>query len=186
MSPLSTANSTLLDLRLVEGRYHNEGLVEIRLLGDESWGTYCTTDDSGLLHGAGRAICRRLGFPALLATSNTGQFGRTKGPIGLQEVDCGSTLTPLDECSLELWEPRWDGCYHIHDVGVSCFTGACNFVFYQNQTTLMACIIIPSQKESAHNFCVTYLCDLNFKTKQKTTKLDRISVCFAIFGLITC
>ncbi|XP_022110622.1 uncharacterized protein LOC110990098 [Acanthaster planci] len=125
---VTRANFSSSNLRIVDGRYHNEGRVEVRLTGQKWWGSYCTTNDHGLLHGAGRALCRQLGFPALFGASNTAQFGRTTGPIWLQEIDCGTTLRPLDECSLDPWIPEYYGCYHIHDVGIRCFTGKVRLV----------------------------------------------------------
>ncbi|XP_022110632.1 uncharacterized protein LOC110990104 [Acanthaster planci] len=120
--------ANLTGLRVVEGRYRSEGRVEVRLNGQKWWGSYCTIDDRDLLHGAGRALCRQLGYPALLEASNTAQFGQATGPIWLQEVNCGYTLHPLQECYLHRWMPSWGGCDHMDDVGIRCFTGKVRLV----------------------------------------------------------
>ncbi|XP_038046653.1 uncharacterized protein LOC119720859 [Patiria miniata] len=115
-----------IDLRIVDGRYPNEGRVEVRLPGHETWGSYCSVGailNSSFLHAPGRVLCRQLGYPALYAISNTAQFGTATGPIWLQGIDCGSVVQPLEECTLEQWTPRYDGCDHRHDVGIKCFTG---------------------------------------------------------------
>ncbi|XP_038045382.1 uncharacterized protein LOC119719972 [Patiria miniata] len=120
------ANSTI-DLRIVGGRYPNEGQVEVRLPGQETWGSYCSVDLKWT-YTAGRVLCRQLGYPTLYAISNTAEFGRATGPIWLQEIDCSETLTSLEECSLELWTPRYYGCDHRHDVGIKCLTGGIQLV----------------------------------------------------------
>ena len=50
-----------IDLRLVDGQYTNEGRLEVRLSGEETWGSYCSNENPFF---AGRAACRQLGFPA--------------------------------------------------------------------------------------------------------------------------
>ena len=98
-------------LRLVGGRLHNQGRLEIFLHG--RWGIVC--DDLWGMPDA-RVACRQLGFPGVI--SALVRFHGGTGPILLDDVACGGTESRLASC-------RHAGvgrhnCGHHEDVGLVC------------------------------------------------------------------
>ncbi|GJQ83467.1 SCRASP1 [Trypoxylus dichotomus] len=102
-----------LEMRLVEGKTHTEGRVEIKHHG--TWGTIC---DDDLNDDAGKVICRYLGYPGPARIVKEARFGQGSGPIWLDQVFCHGNETSLEDCI------RWDwgvhNCDHSEDVGVIC------------------------------------------------------------------
>ncbi|XP_038053971.1 scavenger receptor cysteine-rich type 1 protein M160-like [Patiria miniata] len=111
-----------MGLRLADGRYPNEGRVEVLPPGEDSWGTYCSNENPFLI---GRVACRQLGFPALLSATASGEFGKATGPIWFQLMICGELqeMMTLDDCLMLGWVPYYEVCDHRFDVGLTCFTG---------------------------------------------------------------
>ncbi|XP_022082636.1 scavenger receptor cysteine-rich type 1 protein M130-like [Acanthaster planci] len=134
---LSFSEASAVDvirLRLVDGRYPNEGRLEVLPPGEVTWGSYCSNSNP---FQTGRVACRQLGFPALFLATSTGQFGRATGPIWFEEISCKTwDLEPatLDGCRSVEWLPRYDVCDHRFDVGITCFTGNLRLVGGKRET----------------------------------------------------
>ena len=100
-------------MRLAGSGVAYAGRVEVFLNG--SWGTIC--DDSWSFQD-GNVVCRQLGFPGAMVTTQQAAFGEGTGPIHLDELDCGGDEASILECS-------HDGvgnhdCGHWEDAGVIC------------------------------------------------------------------
>lgn len=93
-----------------------------------TWGTVC--DDDWDLRDA-NVVCRELGFPSALAINNTAAFGRGKGRIWMDDVQCTGHETSLTECRHRGWGRN--DCDHGKDAGVLCTPGTCQS---ENTSTL--------------------------------------------------
>lgn len=98
-------------VRLVGGGSRTEGRVEVYLHGD--WGGIC---DSGWNDLNAAVVCRQLGHSGR-AVSSSG-FGRSKGPLHLDQVRCTGKEEFLGECP-SLGRST-QGCRSRQDAGVRC------------------------------------------------------------------
>ena len=101
-------------IRLVGGRNHNEGRVEVFY--NNVWGTVC--DDLWSTADA-RVACRQLGLPHDNAEALGGaEFGQGSGQIWLDNVGCSGLESSLDECRHPGWGTH--NCGHGEDAGIRC------------------------------------------------------------------
>ncbi|XP_037912970.1 lysyl oxidase homolog 3B [Hermetia illucens] len=85
-----------MELRLVGGRIHTEGRVEVRFGGSGRWGTICA-DGWSLLEA--NVACRELGFGYANDAIQTDYFGgANKSKIILSGTECYGNETTLFEC----------------------------------------------------------------------------------------
>ena len=100
-------------VRLVGGRSHNEGRVEVYYRG--AWGTVC--DDSWSRTDAS-VVCRMLGYSGAVSAHGSAHFGRGTGSIWLDEVGCLGSESSLFDCNHRPW--GYHDCSHFEDAGVVC------------------------------------------------------------------
>ncbi|XP_072051705.1 scavenger receptor cysteine-rich domain-containing protein DMBT1-like [Amphiura filiformis] len=98
-------------IRLVGGSSLNEGRVEVLVNG--VWGSVC--DDFWDINDASVA-CRQLGFPSAISAHGSAVFGRSSGPILLDDLECLGDEASLQECS----SADSHNCGHSEDAGVIC------------------------------------------------------------------
>ena len=106
-----------VNVRLVGGRSHNEGRVEVYYNGE--WGTVC--DDGWSSVDAG-VVCRQLGFGTYGYSYNGSYFGQGSGPIWLDSVTCIGNESTLASCG-HFGVNITRSCSHIEDAGVRCYGG---------------------------------------------------------------
>ena len=102
-------------LRLVGGRSHNEGRVEVYYNGE--WGTVCDDGWSSVDTGV---VCRQLGFGSSGSSYGRAYFGQGSGSIWLDSVACTGSETALLNCG-HLGVGVLRSCSHSEDVGVRCY-----------------------------------------------------------------
>ncbi|KAK9412414.1 scavenger receptor cysteine-rich domain-containing group B protein [Crotalus adamanteus] len=107
------APMTIPEVRLVNGRTRCQGRVEIFY--NNTWGTVCD-DDWDIVDA--NVVCRQLGCNHAIAMPPVLSFGRGRGPIFLDNVDCKGREAALSECSSHGWGIH--NCYHYEDVAVMC------------------------------------------------------------------
>lgn len=89
------------------------------MLHQQQWGTVC--DDDWDLPDA-EVVCWELGCGAAVEAPGKARFGRGRGSIWLDEVNCTGTEFALSECAAK---PRGlHTCHHGEDAGVVC-SGSC-------------------------------------------------------------
>ena len=100
-------------VRLVNGSTPGEGRVEVLYGG--VWGTVC--NDRWDFMDA-QVICRQLNFSSPLGSTSVELFGRGKGIIWMDDVDCVGNETSIGDCS----HPGFGNhnCFHFEDVGLIC------------------------------------------------------------------
>ena len=100
-------------IRLVGGSWNGEGRVEIFYNGN--WGTVC--DDRWDIREA-RVVCRQLGFYDALSAPKSANFGTGRGPIWLDDMNCGGNENSIKKC----WHRGWGegNCDHNQDASVIC------------------------------------------------------------------
>nr|XP_015817267.2 scavenger receptor cysteine-rich domain-containing group B protein [Nothobranchius furzeri]XP_054586882.1 scavenger receptor cysteine-rich domain-containing group B protein [Nothobranchius furzeri] len=103
----------LYQVRLVNGRTGCEGRVEVGF--NNTWGTVCD-DDWDMVDA--NVVCRQLGCGVAAAVVSSSHFGRGKGLIALDNVDCGGNEAGLSQCLNLGWGVN--NCYHYEDVGIVC------------------------------------------------------------------
>ncbi|XP_038051810.1 deleted in malignant brain tumors 1 protein-like [Patiria miniata] len=104
-------------VRLVDGNAPNEGRVELYY--DCNWGTICDSSNVWTIENA-HVICRQLGYPSASQVWRNAHFGQGSGPILLANVVCDGTESRIEKCDHRGWFDYYNGCYHRHDVGVTC------------------------------------------------------------------
>uniref|UniRef100_K1PUY0 Deleted in malignant brain tumors 1 protein n=1 Tax=Magallana gigas TaxID=29159 RepID=K1PUY0_MAGGI len=103
-----------LTIRLMDGYDESEGRVEVLI--DNQWGTICE-DNWG--QNEASVVCRSLGLPSANAVAKrSGYFGRGKGVILLNGLNCSGRENDLQECSRT--ESGSAKCGHKNDAGVRC------------------------------------------------------------------
>ena len=113
VTPHLPAPPKQFDVRLVGGTNESEGRVEIFY--DNEWGTVC--DDFWDLKDA-TVVCRQLGYPVAIRKSTLAEFGRGRGPIHLDNVQCQGDEDELHLCRAVKW--GISDCTHREDAGVVC------------------------------------------------------------------
>ena len=131
-------------VRLVGGRLHNEGRVEVNYNGE--WGTVC---DDGWDNTDAGVVCRQLGLGTSGISYRRAFFAQGSGPIWLDNVDCIGNESTLASCG-HLGVNIIRSCGHWEDVGVRCYgiQGIDNYVHIylyvmwvkQIVATVMICI----------------------------------------------
>ncbi|XP_030832693.1 deleted in malignant brain tumors 1 protein isoform X2 [Strongylocentrotus purpuratus] len=102
------------DVRLVDGPTESEGRVEIYHNG--LWGTVC---DDYWYDAAAIVVCRQLGYSDNAGQARSGgTYGQGSGPIYLDDVDCSSWESRLEDCGNRGWGTH--DCDHSQDAGVAC------------------------------------------------------------------
>ena len=104
-----TERNNFTYIRLIGGHRPYEGRVEVYY---GQWGTVC--DDYFDINDA-NVVCRELGYPG---AAQYRHFGRSSGPIWLDDLACTGTETSLHYCSHNGVGNH--DCGHHQDVGVVC------------------------------------------------------------------
>ena len=110
----STISSLCFPVRLANGGYDtNSGRVEIYHNGQ--WGTVCaqyfTQEETNV-------VCKMLGHAFGLRV-RADHYGRGRGPIWLDNVNCQGHESDLADCEHLPWGEHT--CTHYMDVGVQCY-----------------------------------------------------------------
>ena len=103
---------------LVNGPTKYEGRVEVYHNGE--WGTVC---DYGWDLNDAQVVCKELGFGIAVAATHNAFYGRGRGSVWLNNLQCVCTEWTIGNCSHS--DGRgWHYCrHHHHDAGVKCATG---------------------------------------------------------------
>ena len=86
------------DVRLVNGNFISEGIVEIFYSGQ--WGTVC--DDDWDIKDA-TVVCRQLNYFTATRAWPGAHFGLGTGPIYMDNVNCTGNETSLNQCEFRGW-----------------------------------------------------------------------------------
>ena len=100
-------------IRLRGGTYPYEGRVEIQFNG--TWGTVC--DDQWDSRDANVA-CHQLGYASAARVTVRAEFGRGRGHIWLDNLQCTGLEASLGDCDHNGWGAH--NCRHSEDAGVVC------------------------------------------------------------------
>ncbi|XP_047570098.1 scavenger receptor cysteine-rich domain-containing group B protein isoform X4 [Lutra lutra] len=101
------------ELRLVGGPSRCRGRLEV--LHSSSWGSVCD-DDWDVVDA--NVVCRQLGCGLALPVPRPLAFGQGRGPILLDNVECGGQEASLSQCRSQGWGVH--NCFHYEDVAVLC------------------------------------------------------------------
>ncbi|NXD18327.1 DMBT1 protein, partial [Nothocercus nigrocapillus] len=112
-----SGKSNPMALRLVNGPSRCAGRLEV--FHQHKWGTVC--DDEWGISDA-EVVCRQLGCGTAVSAPGLSHFGRGRGQIWLDEVNCTGTEAALSECRAKAKGVH--NCHHGEDAGVVC-SGSC-------------------------------------------------------------
>ena len=112
---LVTANN--LKVRLSGSTHPNEGRVEVYFNG--KWGTIC---DSSWDINEANVVCRMLGYSYALLARPSSYYGKGRGPIWLDSVECTGREISIGECYHSGWRVHSRTCNHRRDAGVLCLS----------------------------------------------------------------
>ena len=101
-------------VRLVDGVTSHEGRVEVFANG--AWGTVC--DDEFDINEA-HVICRMLGYSGALAAFGGAYYGRGRGKILMDQLECAGDEQDIFDCPMNAAIGVHD-CSHREDAGVEC------------------------------------------------------------------
>lgn len=101
------------------------------------WGTVC--DDGWDLMDA-QVVCRELGFKGAVKAYSFAFFGRGKGKIWMENVQCTGWEKSLKECPHRGWG-RTRNCGHSEDAGVMCTPGKRKISKISNKAILYLFIV---------------------------------------------
>ena len=105
---------TDLAVRLVDGAASHEGRVEVFTNG--AWGTVC--DEEFDINEAS-VICRMLGYSGALGAFSGAYYGRGKGKILMNQLECAGDEMDIFDCPMNATIGERD-CTHGEDAGVQC------------------------------------------------------------------
>ncbi|XP_075924170.1 scavenger receptor cysteine-rich domain-containing group B protein-like [Petromyzon marinus] len=114
VTPSTSLHNQDVPTRLVGGASPCEGRVELSVA-EGQWATVC--DDVWDLADA-RVACRSVGCGPALAAPGSAVFGRGRGPIALDNVECVGTEANLGHCAHAGWGVH--NCGHGEDAGAVC------------------------------------------------------------------
>ncbi|XP_067851815.1 scavenger receptor cysteine-rich type 1 protein M130-like [Heptranchias perlo] len=100
-------------IRLENGPSRCQGRVEVFYNG--TWGSVCS-DSFGLEEA--EVICNQQGCGSARSVHHDATFGKSSGPIWLDDVKCRSHDSLLWQCPSSPWGQH--DCSHLEDVGVIC------------------------------------------------------------------
>ena len=72
---------------------------------------------------AAQVVCRQLGYSRAMAIRHNAYFGRSRGPIQLDQLQCRGAEESVLHCGHRPIGVA-NGCNHNHDVGVVCYSSA--------------------------------------------------------------
>lgn len=102
-----------ISFRLVNGSKDSEGRLEVRH--NDIWGSVCDDDFN---EDAAKIICQNLGYRGSAYVKKDAYFGRSDGPIWLDQVSCFGNETSIEKCAH--WDWGEHNCDHSEDVGIVC------------------------------------------------------------------
>ncbi|KAF7996923.1 hypothetical protein HCN44_002569 [Aphidius gifuensis] len=85
-------------VKLVGGKYNNEGNVEI--LHEGKWGNIC---DDEWDHLEATIVCRQLGFDGAIEATRNARFGQARRRFWLNNMFCDGTEQSLSKCRFDHW-----------------------------------------------------------------------------------
>ena len=110
------SSNVYFTVRLVSGPTQYEGRVEVYHNGE--WGTVC--DDGWDLNDA-QVVCNELGLGNAIAARHSAFYGKGRGNIWLDDLNCVGTEWTIGNCLHRGW--KLHNCNHHQDAGVKCATG---------------------------------------------------------------
>ncbi|XP_053722884.1 deleted in malignant brain tumors 1 protein-like isoform X2 [Synchiropus splendidus] len=112
VAPVTSAETALYSVRLVNGETACEGRVEVYK--DGQWGTVC--DDHWDMKEAD-VVCRQAGCGEAKTAAKSALFGKGSGEIWLHNVECAGTESSISGCRHGVGKHN---CDHSNDAGVRC------------------------------------------------------------------
>ncbi|KAL0148657.1 hypothetical protein M9458_055984 [Cirrhinus mrigala] len=100
-------------LQLVDGSHLCSGRVE--MLRTEGWGSVC---DAAFDQQDAEVVCRELDCGAPVQVLGAAAFGKGKGRVWSEEIQCRGNESQLDTCPR--LSSQMHSCFHDNDVGVIC------------------------------------------------------------------
>ncbi|XP_070555033.1 uncharacterized protein [Ptychodera flava] len=115
------ASSQQVAVRLNGGRTPFEGRVDVRRDGENSWRYVCGTGAGWNLTVA-RAVCKHLGYPAVMWEWHNGEFcGEDLSSASfLCDIRCNPLSESLENCSID-WDNNGCQCDQRNTAGVTCY-----------------------------------------------------------------
>ncbi|XP_072024363.1 lysyl oxidase homolog 2-like [Amphiura filiformis] len=115
----TTSSPDQFQVRLVGGPSSSEGRLEV-LIQDE-WGTVCGSRyNIGFGYVQGDVVCRELGFDIAIDVKNGDSYGRSNGPVLLNDIYCTGEEAFLWQCKNDINSEDYYYCDHSEDVAIRC------------------------------------------------------------------